>query len=59
MSRCEEIRPLLYRVAEGETDPDEAMRTARHLSDCTSCRILLARERRLARMLEEDLMDPW
>jgi hypothetical protein len=28
-----------------------------HLPDCTACRIQLARERRLARMLEEDLED--
>ena len=33
------------------------MLTARHLSDCTVCRIHLARERRLAEMLEEDLED--
>jgi anti-sigma factor RsiW len=55
---CKSLAPLLYRVAEGEAAPDEAMRTARHLSDCTACRILLARERRLAAMLEEGLDDP-
>jgi len=55
---CNSLAPLLYRVAEGEAAPDEAMRTARHLSDCTACRILLARERRLAAMLEEGLDDP-
>ena len=33
------------------------MRVARHLSDCTACRILLARERRLASMLAEELED--
>jgi len=55
---CRAIVPLLYRIAEGEARPDEAMRTARHLSDCTACRILLARERRLAAMLEEGLDDP-
>ena len=54
---CEAIRPLLPRIADGEGTPDEAMCTARHLSDCTACRILLARERRLAEMLEEDLED--
>jgi predicted anti-sigma-YlaC factor YlaD len=57
MSSCERIRPLLYRVAECEADPEESMRTARHLSKCTACRIVLAREARLARMLEEDLCD--
>ena len=55
---CKSLAPLLYRVAEGEAAPDEAIRTARHLSDCTACRILLARERRLAAMLEEGLDDP-
>jgi hypothetical protein len=55
---CREIAPLLYRVAEADASPDEAMRTARHLSDCTACRILLAREVRLASMLEEGLSDP-
>jgi len=55
---CEAIRPLLPRVADGEASPAEAMETACHLSDCTACRILLARERRLAEMLEEDWDGP-
>jgi anti-sigma factor RsiW len=55
---CQSIVPVLFRVAEGEATPDEAMRTARHLSDCTACRILLARERRLAAMLDDGLDDP-
>jgi len=58
MIDCERLRPILYRVPEGEASPEEAMRTARHLSDCTACRILVARERRLAAMLERDLADP-
>jgi predicted anti-sigma-YlaC factor YlaD len=58
MSRCERLRPQLSRVAEGEANPVEAMRVARHLPDCTACRIQLARERRLAAMLEEELSDP-
>jgi anti-sigma factor RsiW len=57
MKSCRDVRPCLYRVAEGEASPDEAMRTARHLSDCTACRILLARELRLASMLESGLAD--
>jgi anti-sigma factor RsiW len=57
MHDCDPIRPLLYRVAEGEVTPDEAILVARHLPDCTACKILLARERRLARMLEEELDD--
>jgi len=57
MSDCEPIRPLLARYGEGEVSPDEAMRVARHLADCTVCRIILARERRLAQMLAEGLQD--
>jgi hypothetical protein len=57
-SSCKQIAPVLYRVAEGEATPHEAMWTACHLSDCTACRILLAREVRLAAMLEEGLDDP-
>lgn len=53
MSPCEQLRPQLSRFADGEASPDEAMRAARHLSDCTACRIQLARERRLAAMLDE------
>jgi anti-sigma factor RsiW len=57
MKNCERVRPLLTRVAYGEADPDEAIAAARHLSDCTTCRIHLARERRLATLLDEDLED--
>jgi anti-sigma factor RsiW len=57
MSSCSDIRPLLSHTAESEVTPEEAMRVARHLSDCTACKIVLARERRLAEMLEEDLVD--
>jgi len=57
MGKCEPVKPLLYRVAECDASPEEAMRVARHLPDCTACRILLARERRLAAMLEQDLQD--
>jgi predicted anti-sigma-YlaC factor YlaD len=57
MSSCERVRPVLYRVAEGEANPGETLRVARHLPDCTACRILLAREVRLAEMLEQ-LDDP-
>ena len=55
---CRRWAPLLSRMAEGELSPDEAMRGAHHVSGCTPCRILLARERRLARMLEQGLDDP-
>jgi len=55
--RCERVRPSLYRFAEGEAGPAESLVVARHLPDCTACRILLARERRLQEMLD-DLADP-
>jgi anti-sigma factor RsiW len=58
VKNCQRIRPLLLRLADAEATPDEALLAARHLSDCTACRIQLARERRLAAMLEEDLEDP-
>jgi hypothetical protein len=51
--RCERLRPLIYRVAEGEAGPDEALVVGRHLPDCTVCRIRLAREVRLARLVAE------
>jgi len=54
---CLELRPVLSRVAEGEACPEEALAAARHLEDCTACRIVLARERRLAQMLERELDD--
>jgi len=57
MKDCAPIRPLLYDVAEGEATPRETMIVARHLTECTACRILLARERRLAQMLEKELQD--
>ena len=57
MASCVQIRPLLYQYLEREADPGEAMDVAAHLSDCTACKILLARKRRLARMLEEGLED--
>jgi hypothetical protein len=48
---------LLHAVAYGEAGPQDAMLTARHVSDCTACRILLARERRLAAVLDGGLED--
>ncbi len=57
MAKCKQVKPLLYRVAECDAAPEEAIRVARHLPDCTACRILMARERRLASMLEWDLQD--
>ena len=57
MSECREIQPLLSRMAESEAEPSEAMQVARHLEGCTTCRILLARERRLGDFLENGLRD--
>ena len=57
MADCVQIRPLLYPYLEREAGPAEAMDVAHHLSDCTACKILMARKRRLARMLEEGLED--
>lgn len=52
MASCRRIRPLLRRAVEGDTGPDESLRIARHLSGCTGCRIVVARERRLAKLLD-------
>jgi hypothetical protein len=52
MASCRPIRAMLPRAAEGELSPSESLRLARHLPRCTACRILLARERRLAEMLD-------
>jgi len=54
---CEEVRAQIYRFAEGEAAPAETLAIARHLPDCTACKILLARERRLAQFLEHELQD--
>lgn len=57
MDPCRSIEPILAGYADGEATPDDALRVARHLPDCTACRIRLARERRLAEWLEQDLVD--
>ena len=57
MADCKQIQPLLYSLIEQEAEPAEAMEVASHLANCTACKILLARKRRLARMLEEGLED--
>ncbi|HEX5044163.1 MAG TPA: hypothetical protein VFV75_14740 [Candidatus Polarisedimenticolaceae bacterium] len=54
---CRRLRPSLFRVAEGEASPEEALLAAQHLPTCTGCRILLHREHRLADLLGE-LPDP-
>ena len=57
MRSCEDIRPLLCRSVDYEVEPTEAIELAAHLGDCTACKIVLARRRRLAEMLERDLPD--
>ena len=54
---CSKTLPLLDPLLDGEARPEEALSSARHLSDCTACRIQLARRRRLAAMLDEELVD--
>jgi len=51
MTRCGSIRPLIARSVDGDLEPREAFRLARHLATCTACRIAVARESRLAEML--------
>ena len=53
MNSCDRIRPWITRSVDGELTPDEALRLARHLTTCTACRIVIARESRLAAMLED------
>jgi hypothetical protein len=57
MNGCRRMRALLFRSVEGYLEPSDALRLARHLDRCTRCRIVLARERRLAAVLD-DLNDP-
>jgi hypothetical protein len=51
MKTCDRIQSIFPRLVEGEADPGDALRVARHLGDCTVCKIVLARERRLAEVL--------
>jgi anti-sigma factor RsiW len=52
VKNCEHFRSLVSRFAEGEADPAEALGIARHVTACTACKIVLARERRLHEALE-------
>ena len=51
MSGCDRIRPWIARSVDGDLEPGEAFRLAEHLTTCTACRIVLARESRLASIL--------
>jgi predicted anti-sigma-YlaC factor YlaD len=53
MSGCARARTWISRSVDGDLTPVEALRLARHLSTCTACRILEAREARLAQMLDD------
>lgn len=52
MNRCRGTQLLIVRSLDGDLRPYEALRLARHLGGCTPCRIALARETRLAAMLD-------
>lgn len=49
---CEAIRGDMARHVDGECDPRTSYEIARHLPECTACRIVLARERRLREALD-------
>ena len=53
MSDCRRLQPVLFKVVEGDARPEEALEVGRHASRCTACRIRLARQRRIARMVGE------
>lgn len=53
MRGCRGIRPWIVRSVDGDLQPREALGLARHVATCTACRIVLARESRLACMLDE------
>lgn len=53
MTDCERLRPVLVRMVEGDAGPEEALEFGMHVSDCTLCRIVLARQRRIADMVSE------
>lgn len=57
MSACEQLRAALLRAVDGDASPEEALAVGKHLTDCTVCRIVLARERRLAVAID-GLEDP-
>lgn len=52
MIGCRRLLPLIVRSVDFDLEPDEALRLARHLATCTACRIVSARESRLAEMLD-------
>jgi len=54
MSRCRSVQAWIVRSVDGDLAPVEALRLARHLATCTGCRIVQAKEARLAEMLDAD-----
>ena len=57
MNTCERLRPLLFKIVEGEGTPEEAFEVGQHLSDCTVCRIRMAREERSTGLPVEETGD--
>lgn len=54
---CAALRPALLRLADGDGTPEDGLLAARHMEGCTACRIVLARERRIAAIVA-DLPEP-
>lgn len=52
MSACRRTRAWIVRSVDGDLTPAEALKLAGHVATCTACRILQAREARLAHMLD-------
>jgi anti-sigma factor RsiW len=52
MNRCRRVQPWIVRSVDSDLHPDEALGLAKHLATCTACRIVLARESRLAEILD-------
>ena len=52
MNRCRRVQPWIVRSVDGDLHPDEALGLAKHVATCTACRIVLARESRLAEILD-------
>ena len=50
-SRCRRIRSWIVRSVDSDLEPKEALLLGRHLTSCTACRIVLARETRLTDVL--------
>ena len=54
MNGCRRSKAWIVRSVDGDLEPAEALRLARHLASCTACRIVEAKEARLTEMLDGD-----